>query len=144
MAYLVDTNILLRMAQPQHPHSAHAQMAVSILKSRHETLNVAVQNIFEFWAVATRPQGENGLGMSTSEIDREISAMRRLFTLLPELPIFDEWQRLVSAHNVSGKNVHDTRIVAQMNVLGIVDLLTFNTKDFSRYSNIKAIDPANV
>ena len=144
MSYLVDTNILLRMAQPQHPHSAHAQMAVSILKSRHETLNVAVQNIFEFWAVATRPQGENGLGMSTSEIDREISAMRRLFTLLPELPIFDEWQRLATKYAVSGKSTHDTRLVAVMAQQNIKSILTFNVRDFMRYDGIYVVDPRAV
>ena len=144
MACLVDTNILLRMAQPQHPHSAHAQMAVSILRSRHEKLFVAAQNLFEFWAVATRTQGENGLAMSIGEIAREIASMRRLFTLLPELPIFDEWERLVTKYAVSGKSTHDARLVAVMSQQNITSILTFNVRDFARYDGISVVDPRTV
>lgn len=144
MAYLVDTNILLRMSQPQHPHCAHAEMAVSILLSRNVELCVAAQNLFEFWTAATRPQGENGLGMSTSEIAQEITAMRRVFKLLPELPIFDEWQRLASKYAVSGKSTHDTRLVAVMSQQNIKSILTFNVRDFARYDGISVVDPRTV
>jgi predicted nucleic-acid-binding protein len=65
MAVLIDTNILLRTLQPHHSHCAAAEKAVAALRIQEETLHVAAQNLVEFWAVATRPEGENGLGMST-------------------------------------------------------------------------------
>jgi len=46
---------------------------------------------------------------------------------------------------VSGVKVHDARIVAAMLVHKISHILTFNTKDFSRYSGIciTAVDPSD-
>ena len=45
---------------------------------------MAAQNLVEFWAAATRPEGENGLGMSVEAATRELAALKRLFSLLPE------------------------------------------------------------
>lgn len=81
MAVLVDTNILLRAMQPHHPHCAPAERAVAALRMRQEALHVAAQNLVEFRAAATRPEGENGLGMSIEAATRELSALKRLFSL---------------------------------------------------------------
>lgn len=67
MRVLVDTNILLRSAQPNHPHSSQAVHAVSRLLRQKDSVFFCSQNIAEFWNVATRPTGVNGLGFS---IDR--------------------------------------------------------------------------
>src|ERR1035438_5278593 len=80
MAFLIDTNILLRTMQPHHPHCAPAERAVATLRSRSETLHVAAQNLIEFWAAATRPEGENGLGISMEAATRELTAIKRLFS----------------------------------------------------------------
>jgi len=45
---------------------------------------------------------------------------------------------------VSGKKVHDARLVATMNVHHVSRILTFNTGDFSRYPGLTAIDPSNI
>lgn len=100
------------------------------------------QNLIEFWAVATRSISSNGLGFTTLQAAAELTQIKTLFQLISETPeIYPEWQRLVVAHGVSGKNVHDARIAAQMNVHNIGSILTFNTKDLSRYGNINAIEP---
>jgi len=71
--------------------------------------------------------------------------MLRLFPLLDDSPaIFPEWQRLVAAHAVLGKNGHDARLVAAMLVHGVTHLLTFNTADFARFPGITALDPASI
>src|SRR5208282_1790920 len=143
MAILIDTNVLLRLLQPHHPHCALVEHAVSALRTRNETLNVTPQNLMEFWAVATRPASENGLGMTVEIAARELAAFKRLFTLLPETAsIFQEWERLVTTHQISGKNTHDAHIAAAMNVYGITQILSFNVQDFTRYSNISAVHPA--
>jgi len=54
MAFLIDTNILLRSLQPHHPQCALAEGAVAKLRTRNETLHVAAQNLIEFWAVEPR------------------------------------------------------------------------------------------
>ncbi len=142
MAILIDTNILLRSLQPHHPHCAIAERAVRALRAGNETLSVTTQNLTEFWAVVTRPMGENGLGMTVEMAREELNVIKRLFSLLPETPaIFEEWEHLVTTHRVSGKNTHDARIVAVMNLHGITGILTFNVQDFTRYRNISAVHP---
>jgi predicted nucleic acid-binding protein len=66
MPVLIDTNILLRTLQSANSHCAMAQRAINLLRSRRETLWVCAQNIVEFWAVASRPLQDNGLGFSIS------------------------------------------------------------------------------
>jgi hypothetical protein len=43
-----------------------------------------------------------------------------------------------------GKQAHDTRLVAAMTVHQITHLLTFNTDDFKRFTEITAIDPRSI
>jgi predicted nucleic acid-binding protein len=145
MSYLVDTNILLRSAQPSHPMHADATRAVSELLAQGEILSVIPQNIIEYWAVATRPVEANGLGMSVEETAAEVKRLQIIFQILPDnADIFTEWKRLVSEHEVKGKEVHDARIVAAMLAHRVTHLLTFNTADFKRYTEISAVNPKDV
>jgi predicted nucleic acid-binding protein len=145
MSYLVDTNILLRSAQPSHPMNADATRAVGQLLTRGEILSIIPQNIIEYWAVATRPVESNGLGMSVDETAAEVAVLQSIFQILPDnAEIFAEWKRLVSTHEVKGKEVHDARIVAAMLAHRVTHLLTFNTADFKRYTEITAINPREV
>ncbi|HEY0100714.1 MAG TPA: PIN domain-containing protein [Pyrinomonadaceae bacterium] len=145
MSYLVDTNILLRSAQSTHPMHADATRAVGELLARSEILSIIPQNIIEYWSVATRPNEANGLGMSVDETAAEVAGLQSIFQLLPDnAEIFSEWKRLVSKHEVKGKEVHDARIVAAMLAHRVTHLLTFNTADFKRYSQITAVNPRDV
>jgi predicted nucleic acid-binding protein len=150
MSYLIDTNVLLRLAQKKHPMRPDARRALVTLRKQGEELCIFPQNIIEFWAVATRPLANNGLGLTVDEaaVDeaaREIKKLKRLFKLLPDTPaIFTEWEKLVIQHQVLGKPTHDARLVAAMTTHKIARILTFNTDDFKRFSNITAVDPANV
>lgn len=68
MRVLVDTNILLRGAQPNHPLSSQATHAVSKLIRDNDAVFFCPQTIAEFWNVATRPAERNGLGLSPDEV----------------------------------------------------------------------------
>lgn len=140
MAVLVDTNILLRMLQPHTAHTAIANPALDLLLARNEELNIVSQNLVEFWAAATRPVLKNGIGLTVEQAVHEVNALKQLFTLLPELPLHNEWERLVSLYRVSGKNCHDVRLVAAMIVHGVDGILTFNVQDFTRYAGIAVLD----
>lgn len=144
MPVLVDTNILLRLAQPHHPSAFLATRALRSLRAANEVMHITQQNLVEFWVVTTRPAAANGLEYTTEQAAREIGALRRLFDLLPELPLQDEWERLVTHYSVSGKNAHDARLVAAMIVHGVESILTFNTQDFARYAEIRVLDAAHV
>ena len=145
MTYLVDTNVLLRAAQPSHPAHAAATGAVRKLLARGERLCVLPQNLIELWAVATRPAESNGLGLEVGEAATELDKLKAIFELLPDTPaIYPEWERLVRAHQVKGKEAHDARIAAAMLAHGVTHILTFNCGDFKRFAGVKTIDPANV
>jgi predicted nucleic acid-binding protein len=141
MAVLLDTNILLRISQPHSAHSPIAERALAALRFRGETLHIGSQNLVEFWAVATRPAMENGLGLAVEQAMRHVLDLKRLFILLPEAPLQSEWERLVTTYRVSGRNSHDARLVAAMMVHGIGSVLTFNVQDFTRYGGITVLDP---
>ena len=145
MSYLVDTNVLLRLAQPNHPMRNDARQALIALRKRNEALCVVPQTIVEFWAVATRPVENNGLGLTTEETVRETSKLKRLFKLRADTPVvFAGWEKLVMQYRVAGKQTHDARLVAAMLAHGLTHILTFNTGDFKRFSEISAVDPASV
>src|SRR5947209_13059697 len=119
-SYLVDTNILLRSAQPHSPEYATAVAAVAALGERGETLYLTPQSIIEFWSVATRPADVNGLGMTPAEADVELRRLEGFFVLLADIPaIYTEWRQLVLALGVSGRQVHDARLAAVMRAYGV-------------------------
>jgi predicted nucleic acid-binding protein len=145
MNVLLDTNILARMAQPGHPQHRAASDAVDALVLRGDDPCMVPQVLYEFWVVATRPAAVNGLGLGVAQAAAEVTRLKALFPLLAETPAFyPGWERLVTTHNVAGKNAHDARLVAAMAVHGLTYLLTFNTGDFARYPGITALDPVAV
>ena len=139
---LADTNILLRGVEPGHPSHIVAANATYSLGKQGDLICVFPQNLIEFWNVCTRPEQQNGLGWSADRADQELERLETIFTVLPDSPsIYPEWKALVRENSVLGKQVHDARIVAAMNVHGLKDLLTFNVKDFKRFQHITLIDP---
>lgn len=144
MLCLLDTNVLLRGLDRNHPHCRIVRRAILALRLRNYRLCLAPQNLVEFWAVATRPVDANGLGMSMEWAAAQLARMRRFFVILPETAeALPEWERLAVRHRVSGKKTHDARLAATMNVHGVSQILTFNGGDFSRYSGINVIEPQN-
>jgi predicted nucleic acid-binding protein len=144
MPILTDTNIFLRLIQPHHPHCRTAERALDVLRAQNEVLNVTSQNLVEVWSAATRPIGENGLGLTIEQAVAELDQIKRLWVLLPEAPLHGEWERLVKTYRVAGKNTHDARLVAAMHLHRIDRILTFNVQDFMRFKDITVIDPATV
>ena len=143
--YLADTNIILRSAEPAHPMRKDAVNTVKSLLADGHNVFLILQNLIEFWNVATRPIDKNGFGWTTAQTDAEVARLETLLTVLPDnQAIYSEWRRLVVAHSVLGKQVHDARIVAAMNAHKITRLLTFNTADFKRFSNIVLVNPTTI
>jgi len=145
MRVLGDTNILLRGVQPNHPLCSQATHAVSRLIRQNDSVFFCPQNIAEFWNVATRPADKNGLGFSQQEVRQEVASIENLLTLLPDIPAtYAVWKEIVRDHQVQGVKVYDARLVATMMVYAVENVLTFNTADFKRYSNITAPHPSGV
>jgi predicted nucleic acid-binding protein len=145
MEVLVDTNILLRCADPAHRMHEGAVEAVRVLRRRGDRPCVAAQNLIEFRAVCTRARDANGLGMSQDQAGEEIARLKVLFHVLVDFPaILSIWERLVSSYTAVGKQNHDARIVAAMLVHEVHSVLTFNKEDFIRYPEIAVITPQDL
>jgi predicted nucleic acid-binding protein len=143
--WLVDTNVLVRVAQPASGPFETARSAVEALKVEGSSLHIVPQNLVEFWAVATRPPENNGLGMTDAEAIRNVNWLESALDLLPEPPeTFDQWKGIVVRHRVRGKSVYDARLVAAMIVNGVDHLLTLNAADFARYPEVRAVHPRDV
>lgn len=133
MAYLVDTPLLLRLANRRDAQYPVAEKAVEILSLGGETLYIAPQNLIEFRNGATRPVEVNGLGLSIAAAEFQAAEFEATFPLLPETPdIYPAWKALVQAAGVTGKQVHDARLVAVCHAYGITHILTFNVRHFTR------------
>ena len=145
MRVLVDTNILLRSAQPSHPLCSQATYAVAKMLRQKDSVFFCAQNIAEFWNVATRPANRNGLGFSPEEALREVTSIEDSLSLLPDVPaIYAAWKRIVYDYKVQGVKVYDARLVAVMNVYSVESILSFNSSDFKRYDLVTALHPASL
>lgn len=143
--YLVDTNILIRWVQPGVPDFKLVQRAIQHLEDSHDIPCYTSQNLGEFWNVLTRPADRNGYGLVLDAALARAQQIEAMFRLLPDdLNVHMEWRRLLVACRVSGVQVHDARIAAAMHVHAVKRILTFNTKDFARFTEIEAISPADL
>lgn len=144
MRILIDTNVLLRSAAPQHRQHAAADRAMSILIERGDQPVIVPQVIDEFWVVATRPVEQNGLGVAPADEDTAIEGLGSFCTLLAETAeVLPAWRALGLRQDVKGKAAHDARIPATMSVHGVCALLTFNRDDFARFS-LEVLTPQSV
>ena len=142
MACLLDTNVAWRRIQPTDPRHGEIKSAIDRLITAGETVYITAQNLIEFRAIATRPESANGLGLTPSSASLKAREIEALFELLPETPaVYPQWCTLVDQYAVSGKQVHDTRLVAVMLVHGVTNILTLNGSDFRRFSEITVVEP---
>ena len=144
VACLLDTNILLHLANPDAPEHSAAKAAVARSLSGDERLVVDAQVLFEFWSVATRPVAANGLGWSVSRARAEVDAVRNRFRVLDEPPgVVDIWLDIVGAHGLKGKRIHDAHLLATMKANGVTRLLTCNAADFPTESGVSILTPGD-
>jgi predicted nucleic acid-binding protein len=149
LSYLIDSNLLLRWSQPytaQHPIAVNA---VAKLHTQGEGVVIVPQCLVEFWAVGSRPVSANGFGLSLTDVHREVQRIKQFFPLLhDDALVYPTWESLVYSVGVSGKQVHDARLVAAMHVHRISHILTFNGSDFARYQSagpgIVVVDPGSI
>jgi predicted nucleic acid-binding protein len=141
-SYLIDTNILLRWVKPDDRDYPLVVSAMDALLRQGATLSYTSQNVGEFWNTCTRPLDRNGFGLSPQQAHQRARFFEEKLHLLADgLAVHEMWRRLIVLNNVSGVQVHDARLAAAMLVHGVGRILTFNDKDFIRYSGIEAVHP---
>jgi len=143
--YLADTNLILRLADPASPQHSIVIQALAQLFCRGDEVFLTPQNFIEFWAVAMRPVDANGFGWGSERTTREIAELQKRFPMLTESPdIFPRWLELVKRFSISGKRVHDARLVAVLQSHRVEKLITFNTADFAFIPSPSLVDPRSL
>src|SRR4029077_9791247 len=143
--FLVDSNVLLRWVKPDDRDYPAIVSATDAILRREGGLCYTSQNLAKFWNACARPMDRNGYGLSPQETDRRARVFEEKLRLLPDsLHVHDEWRKLLVTYSVPGAQVYDARLAAAMRVQGVKRILTFNDKDFARYSDIEAVHPRSV
>jgi hypothetical protein len=86
MAYLLDTSILVRLANANDPQRGLVFSSLAILHRRGEQLWIAPQSLLELWNVTSRPAIANGLGLPVKEVADLVSYFETDFKLAVETP----------------------------------------------------------
>jgi hypothetical protein len=84
MASLCDTNVLLRSINTASSQQPAAAKAIAELLAAGEEVCVAHQNLYEFWVVATRPQAQNGLGLTPAQALLELGEIEKKLLVLSD------------------------------------------------------------
>jgi predicted nucleic acid-binding protein len=143
MRYLLDTGILVRLLHAPDPFNPQIRNTLREIHSAGHTFVTATQNMAEFWNVCTRPaEARGGFGLSVQETQTRLRLLERNIAVLREpKSAYQKWKELLLRYNISGKSVHDARLIALMKGYRIKRILTLNPSDFGRYSGIEVISP---
>ena len=146
MQYLVDTGVWLRLFDRGDPQHNVVREALRSLRSHGHSLATCPQNIAEFWNVSTRPStSRGGYGKSIATTELRVQFIERNALILDESPAaYRSWRSLLSAYQIQGLAVHDSRLVSMMQVAGITHVVTLNVGDFARYPGIAAVSPKDL
>jgi predicted nucleic acid-binding protein len=140
-ACFVDTNVLVYATSSGAP--LH-QRASEELRRRHESgqeLWVSRQVLREYLAALSRPQ-TFAKPRPARELVSDIRYFLSHFRLAEEGPaVTEELLELIEEVEIGGKQIHDANLVATMLVHGIPALLTHNTGDFARFSEVIRVIP---
>lgn len=135
---VVDTNVLL--AATDTTRAAHAA-ATAFLNEDERRLALTPQIVREYLAVATRPVDANGFGLTTHDAIANVHEFLDDMDLLAEdAAATNLLMRLVSDHQVVGKQVHDANVVAVALAHGARAIVTDNIRHFSRFSGLIGVE----
>jgi predicted nucleic acid-binding protein len=139
---LSDTNVMWRRFAPADASYSRVKAALDALILSGDSVYITSQNLVEFQSLATRPQNVNGLGFTPQQANEKAREMEAFFPLLLETPeIYLHWRNLMEKYEVSGRQVHDARLVAVMLAHNITHSLTMNPQHFRRFTEITVVEP---
>ena len=134
----LDTNILVYLANEDSPFHLRAAEKFKEIVGKSE-LWISRQVLREYAVVMTRP-GIVEKPLSVKDVASDIEKWESIFQIADETEEVTEiLVRLIKAHDIKGKKIHDANIVAAMMANSIQTLFTFNTDDFKRFKNIELI-----
>lgn len=98
IAYLFDSNFLLRWVKPDHSDYPSIVSAIDYILQKDGSLCYTSQNVAEFWSACTRPTDRNGYGPSLQDADSRARLFEGRLRFLPDISAVHEiWRALSSA-----------------------------------------------
>ncbi len=137
----LDTNILVYASQTQSPFHEAASQAIQGFYDARVELWISRQVLREYLATLTRPQ-QFIAPLPIAIVIQDLRYFQNRFQLVEDGPqVTERLLTLMEEIPIGGKQVHDANIVATMLVYGIPQLLTNNTGDFARFSQLITVLP---
>jgi predicted nucleic acid-binding protein len=131
---VLDTNVLLAATDEGGSDHPEAVASLNEWPASGVVLYTSGQILREYLVVATRPIGQNGLGMPQPPAVANVRALRRRLRLMAENEkVADRLAQVLDAVTCTGKQIHDANVVATMLVHGVDTVITSNVEDFARF-----------
>ncbi|MBX9894918.1 MAG: PIN domain-containing protein [Nitrosomonas sp.] len=138
-ALFIDTNTLVYANVLEAPLHKNALTAITTAFQDGRELWISRQVIREYLATLTRPQTFGAVPKQT--VLAQINQFLEQFNVADDsLGVTEKLLNLMTHYEISGKKVHDANIVATMLAYSIPAILTHNTKDFERFSDIVTVE----
>ncbi|MGV0028152.1 PIN domain-containing protein [Phormidesmis priestleyi] len=135
-AVFIDTNILIYAKLSLSPFHQQAIEKLQTLEAAETQLWVSRQILREYLSALTRPNDLTA-PISVAALVEDVRYFASQFQVAEESrEVTDRLLVLIEQVSVGGKQIHDSNIVATMQAHEIRSLLTHNTQDFNRFSNV--------
>lgn len=103
---------------------------------------VANQSFYEYWSVATRPVGSNGLGLEPARAAELISKVREGFFVLEDpSDLFERWFEFCQRFDIRGRPSHDARLIALAEAHQITHFFTLDAGFYRRFTHMTIVTP---
>ncbi len=141
----VDTNVLIRANVATAPNHEEALACLKTLGKSSTERWISQQILREYLANVTRSQTFMSPIPMAAAIARVEYFQSRFIIAQDSERVFANLLKLLGTTATSGKQIHDTNIVATMQAYGVNQLLTYNPTDFTRFStHITILAPTEV
>ncbi|MBD6614385.1 type II toxin-antitoxin system VapC family toxin [Komarekiella sp. 'clone 1'] len=137
----IDTNILVYANLALSPFHVQATERLQALAEQGLDLWISRQTLREYLAAMTR-RGDLTGKIPVASLVADVRYFASYFRLVEDnLLVTERLLVLMEQISIGGKQVHDANIVATMLVYDIPQLLTYNTDDFARFSELITVLP---
>lgn len=140
-AVFVDTNILVYANVSESLFHEVALQAIQSLYDAGIELWISRQVLREFLATLTRPQSFMNPRPVATVIERVRFFQIQFRVAEDNFQVTERLLTLMEEIKSGGRQVHDANIVATMLVYDIPQVLTANTADFTRFSDLITVLP---
>lgn len=135
----IDTNLLVYFTNEDSPfHNISVKIITEA--SKNNKLFISRQVLREYAVIMTR-EGIIEKPLSPEEVTDDIDLFQSIYNTLDEnIDVTQNLNCLIKKYKLKGKRIHDANITAVMMSNDIKNLITFNTEDFKKFSEINLIN----